>query len=117
MRALLDTYILLWWTNGDARLSPAQRQILDRATEDEPLWVSDISLWEIATLASLKRIELRTSPKVPRTFRKQADGSASLLISAKSRGFPGSKPAASPGLLISAKVPRLSRKQADCLTQ
>lgn len=59
MRALLDTHVLLWWVNGDPRLSSEQLQILEQANEDQPLWVSDISLWEIATLASLKRIELQ----------------------------------------------------------
>lgn len=58
MRALLDTHVLLWWVNGDPRLSSEQLRILEQAGEDSPLWVSDISLWEIATLASLKRIEL-----------------------------------------------------------
>lgn len=58
MKALLDTHILLWWVNGDSRLSSRQRQILEQAGEDQPLWVSDISLWEIATLTSLKRIEM-----------------------------------------------------------
>lgn len=32
--------------------------IIDSATADEPLWVSDITLWEIATLSSLGRIQL-----------------------------------------------------------
>jgi PIN domain nuclease of toxin-antitoxin system len=59
VRALLDTHVLLWWVNGDPRLSSEQLQILEQANEDQPLWVSDISLWEIATLASLKRIELQ----------------------------------------------------------
>jgi PIN domain nuclease of toxin-antitoxin system len=58
LKAFLDTHILLWWVNGDPRLSSMQRQILEQAGEGQPLWVSDISLWEIATLASLKRIEI-----------------------------------------------------------
>lgn len=58
MRALLDTHVLLWWLNGDPRLSTAQRQVLEAAGEEEPLWLSDITLWEIATLVSLGRIGL-----------------------------------------------------------
>jgi PIN domain nuclease of toxin-antitoxin system len=58
LKALLDTHVLLWWLNGDPRLSSAQRQVLEAASEDEPLWLSDITLWEIATLFSLGRIEL-----------------------------------------------------------
>ena len=58
MKALLDTHILLWWLATTSRLSAAQQAILDAATADEPLWVSDITLWEIATLSSLGRIHL-----------------------------------------------------------
>ena len=58
MKALLDTHILLYWFAARSRLSTAQLEILRQATPSEPLWVSDISLWEIATLYSLRRIRL-----------------------------------------------------------
>ena len=58
MKALLDTHILLWWLKEDPRLSPGQRKILQEADEESPLWVADITLWEIATLSSLGRINL-----------------------------------------------------------
>ena len=58
MKALLDTHVLLWWVSGDPRLSSAQRKVIEAAGEDEPLWLSDITLWEIATLSALRRIEL-----------------------------------------------------------
>ena len=58
MKALLDTHILLWWLGEDQRLSPGQRQILQEADEKSPLWVADITLWEIAILSSLERIKL-----------------------------------------------------------
>lgn len=59
MKALLDTHVLLWWLNADPRLSGEHRKIIDKAGPQSPLWVSDISSWEIATLQSLGRIELR----------------------------------------------------------
>ena len=60
MRALLDTHILVWWFDGSSRLSPAQAKVLREAREgEEPLWVADITLWEIANLVNLGRIELR----------------------------------------------------------
>lgn len=59
MKALLDTHVLLWWLGPASRLSPAQRKVIENAGPAEPLWVSEISLWEIATLHSLNRIELR----------------------------------------------------------
>jgi len=58
VKALLDTHILLWWFSTTPRLSPGQEEVLREASENEPLWVSDISLWEIATLNSLGRIKL-----------------------------------------------------------
>jgi len=58
MKALLDTHILVYWFASPSRLSAAQREILQQASPAEPLWVSDISLWEIATLSSLGRIRL-----------------------------------------------------------
>ena len=58
MIALLDTHVLIWWLQGGEPLSPAQRQVLNAADGDSPLRVSDISLWEIATLHSLGRIQL-----------------------------------------------------------
>lgn len=58
MTALLDTHVLIWWLQGDGPLSSAQRHVLDAADADSPLRVSDISLWEVATLHSLRCIGL-----------------------------------------------------------
>lgn len=62
-RVLLDTHVLFWWLQGDGPLSPGQRQVLDAASADAPLRVSDISLWEIATLHGLGRIRLTIPPR------------------------------------------------------
>ena len=59
MKALLDTHILLWWFEDDGKLSRAERRVLQRASDANPLLVSDISLWEIATLVDLGRVRLR----------------------------------------------------------
>ena len=58
MTALLDTHILVWWLNDSSRLSPAQQEIVSSASAESPLLVSDISIWEVATLHSLSRIQL-----------------------------------------------------------
>ena len=52
MTALLDTHILIWWLNDSTRLSPAQQEVVASASAESPLLVSDISLWEVATLHS-----------------------------------------------------------------
>ena len=46
-------------SRGVARLSAGQAEVIRQASPAEPLWVSDISLWEIATLYALSRITLR----------------------------------------------------------
>ena len=49
---------MIWWINGGDRLSAAHREIIAQANAEAPLLVSDISLWEVATLNSLGRIRL-----------------------------------------------------------
>lgn len=56
MRVLLDTHVWWWWVTGERGLSAAQKRVLARIGPDEPLQLSDISLWEVATLASLGRL-------------------------------------------------------------
>ena len=58
MKALLDTHILLWWLEDRGRLSTAQEEVIRAADYSNPLLLSDISLWEIATLYELGRIRL-----------------------------------------------------------
>jgi PIN domain nuclease of toxin-antitoxin system len=58
MKYLLDTHILVWWTLEPHKLSSRQRKVLDALTPEQPAFVSDISLWEIATACSLGRIHL-----------------------------------------------------------
>jgi len=58
MTALLDTHVLLYWFEEGGRLSAAQRHVLAGASAEFPLFVLDITLWEVATLHSLKRITL-----------------------------------------------------------
>ncbi len=58
MSLLLDTHVWWWWLNGDKRLSPAQSRRLRKVAPTAPVLVSDISLWELAMLAVLGRIEV-----------------------------------------------------------
>lgn len=54
-RLLLDTHALIWWQAGSDRLSaPAASAI----AEAERVWISVISLWELATLTRLGRVAL-----------------------------------------------------------
>jgi PIN domain nuclease of toxin-antitoxin system len=58
MRPLIDTHILLWWFEKEQHLSRAERRVLGKASAENPVLVSDISLWEVATLFERGRIRL-----------------------------------------------------------
>ncbi|GIW40880.1 MAG: twitching motility protein PilT [Candidatus Binatia bacterium] len=58
VKVLLDTHILLWWFGDPKRLSRRQRAVVESAGRDSPLMVSEISLWEIATLVQSGRVSL-----------------------------------------------------------
>jgi PIN domain nuclease of toxin-antitoxin system len=55
MNVLLDTHVLLWWQAGGRRVSVAAQGAIDNA---ELLFVSPLTLWEVATLRRLGRITL-----------------------------------------------------------
>jgi PIN domain nuclease of toxin-antitoxin system len=59
VNALLDTHILLWWLEAQGKLSKGQEDIIEQAGAEHPLLISNITLWEIATLNKLGRIRLR----------------------------------------------------------
>lgn len=54
-RLLLDTHTLIWWQAESDRLSATAASAIAVA---ERVWISAISLWELATLIRLGRIEL-----------------------------------------------------------
>jgi PIN domain nuclease of toxin-antitoxin system len=54
VRLLLDTHALLWWLDGDRRLSPRARRLV--ADEGNVVLVSAASAWEIATKARLGKL-------------------------------------------------------------
>jgi PIN domain nuclease of toxin-antitoxin system len=58
VKALLDTHVLLFWLAGSPRLTEQQRGVIEGADADNALLLSDISMWEIATLHQLGRITL-----------------------------------------------------------
>lgn len=56
MKVLLDTHLWWWWVTGEPGPSSAQKRILARTSPETPVLLSDISLWEVATLVSLGRL-------------------------------------------------------------
>jgi len=57
---VLDTHVLIWWVNGDGRLSPKAKAAIEKelSTEDGIVLVSAISAWEIAMLVKADRLTL-----------------------------------------------------------
>jgi PIN domain nuclease of toxin-antitoxin system len=54
VRLLLDTHALLWWLDGDRRLSLRARRAI--ASESNAILVSAASAWEITTKARLGKL-------------------------------------------------------------
>lgn len=57
---VLDTHALVWWVNGDDRLSARARDLIEQtvAATGRRVLVSAISAWEIAMLVERGRIAL-----------------------------------------------------------
>lgn len=58
---LLDTHIWIWLNNGSPELKSKSIAEIDHAAQKGELFISAISVWEVATLVFKKRILLRTS--------------------------------------------------------
>lgn len=54
MGALLDTHALIWWVEGDARVTPKVRELIGAPGED--IFVSAATAWEIATKARIGKL-------------------------------------------------------------
>jgi len=59
MKLLLDTHIALWAVSDDPRLSPRARELI--AAPRNLVWVSAVSIWEIAIKHSLGRGDMPIS--------------------------------------------------------
>jgi PIN domain nuclease of toxin-antitoxin system len=58
---LLDTHTVLWWLEGDQRLSKRAYDAI--LAEEEPVYVSAASAWEIATKYRLGKLSSVTAIK------------------------------------------------------
>lgn len=52
---ILDTHILIWYVEG-IRLSEAQINLIDKIREQNKLYISAISIWEIVMLENKGKI-------------------------------------------------------------
>jgi PIN domain nuclease of toxin-antitoxin system len=56
MRFLIDTHILLWFLSADKHLKIKKREVINNT--DNKIYVSIISLWEIAIKLSIEKLKL-----------------------------------------------------------
>jgi PIN domain nuclease of toxin-antitoxin system len=71
VRVLLDTHTLLWWLDGDRRLSRRARTVI--AAEDNAVLVSAASAWEISTKVRLGKLPgaIDAAAELPAVLRQQ----------------------------------------------
>lgn len=55
---LLDTHVLVWLLNGSNRLGVEAQRVIQQAAQEDGLYLSAISPWEIAMLVSKGRLVL-----------------------------------------------------------
>lgn len=57
-KLLLDTHVWIWLMSGDPKLSASFITAIDRGQEEERIFLSAISIWEIGMLVEKKRLTL-----------------------------------------------------------
>jgi PIN domain nuclease of toxin-antitoxin system len=79
VKVLLDTHTLLWWCDGDRRLSHKVRALI--ADEEATILVSAVSAWEIATKVRIGKLPgaVKIALRLPEVLAEQ--GFTPLAIS------------------------------------
>jgi PIN domain nuclease of toxin-antitoxin system len=58
MRTLLDTHTWIWWVTEDRRLSKRAKAVITGARTEQDLWLSLISVWEVAKKVEKQQLVL-----------------------------------------------------------
>ena len=58
MRIFLDTHAWIWWVTRDRRLSLRASSTIRRAAAQDAVWLSAISIWEVAKKAEKEQLVL-----------------------------------------------------------
>jgi PIN domain nuclease of toxin-antitoxin system len=58
MRTLLDTHAWVWWVTEDRRVSSRAKRAITTALTEHDLWVSLISVWEVAKKVEKQQLVL-----------------------------------------------------------
>jgi PIN domain nuclease of toxin-antitoxin system len=55
---VLDTHTWVWWVNGQPALSQRGQRAIRKAASEAAVYISSISVWEVAQLVAKGRLEL-----------------------------------------------------------
>ena len=55
---VLDTHVWVWWVSNPDFLSPQARMLIDKAVVEKKIYISSISVWEVAMLVTRGRLQL-----------------------------------------------------------
>ena len=58
MPTLLDTHAWVWWVTDDRRLSTRAKSLIAASAAEQDLWLSPISVWEVAKKVEKKQLIL-----------------------------------------------------------
>ena len=58
---VLDTHAWVWWVNGTSTLSRRAQRVIGEATRAAAVFVSSVSVWEVAQLVGKDRLVLEMS--------------------------------------------------------
>lgn len=58
MPTLLDTHAWVWWVTDDRRLSTRAKSLIAASVAEQDLWLSPISVWEVAKKVEKKQLIL-----------------------------------------------------------
>jgi PIN domain nuclease of toxin-antitoxin system len=59
---VMDTCAIIWDAIDPAKISAKAKKAINKADENNALFICDISLWEIAMLITRKRVEIDETP-------------------------------------------------------
>jgi PIN domain nuclease of toxin-antitoxin system len=58
---VLDTHAWIWWISNPSLLSESAKFIIDEEVTERKIFISSISVWEIAILVSCGRLKMTMS--------------------------------------------------------
>jgi PIN domain nuclease of toxin-antitoxin system len=55
---ILDTHVWIWWVSSPDLLSSRARTLIDKSVVDKKIYISSMSVWEVAMLVAKGRLQM-----------------------------------------------------------